>query len=416
MLQTENTAEQEERMTNVVAAGANIPAAGSESLVPQNAPPDAPVSDVSIVMPCLNEEESVATCVTKARRWLEGSGLSGEVIVADNGSSDASVSRATEAGARVVHERRRGYGSALLRGIAESRSRYIVMGDCDDTYDYANLDPFIEDLQDGADIVVGNRYEGGIAPGAMTWSHRVIGTPVITFLLRLFTGARLGDSQCGLRAFTRVAFERLELAAPGMEFASEMILKAARKGLRTTEVPITYHQRIGEAKLRTFQDGWRHLRFLLLTTPHFLYTVPGLLLTLIGSLILALGLASSAGIVIGSLAWQPIFAGPILLILGINALLFSGVAHLYTTSIGMTQPDLFYALARRALCFEVAIIGAAVLLAIGIALDVFLLAHDLSTGVVPNRLGLAAVAQTIILSAGNFGLAGFLASLVNGFK
>lgn len=377
---------------------------------------DAGVFDVALVIPCLNEEDSIHICVTKARRWLETSGLSGEVIVADNGSEDASVRRAVRAGARVVHESRRGYGSALLRGIAESRSRYVIMGDGDDTYDYADLDPFIAALENGADIVVGNRYEGGIRPGAMTWSHRYLGTPIITFLLRLFSGARLGDSQCGLRAFTRVAFERLEMHTPGMEFASEMILKAARKGMRLAEVPVSYHPRIGEAKLRTFRDGWRHLRFLLLTTPHILYTAPGVVLTCVGSLILALGLASSGGIAVGALEWQPIFAGSILLVLGVNALLFSGVAHLYTTSMGITQPDVVYTLARRALRFEVVVIGAAVLVAVGVGLNLFLLAEDVSSAAVPNRLGLAAVAQAVILSAGNFGLAGFLASLLNGSR
>ena len=403
-------------MAKAVSAGTKVPVAGPESSVSSETEREAGLVDVSIVMPCLNEEESVATCVTKARRWLERAGLSGEVIVVDNGSEDASVRRATQAGAKVVHEPRRGYGSALLRGIAESRSRYVVMGDCDDTYDYTDLDPFIEALEGGADIVVGNRYAGGIVPGAMTWSHRHIGTPVITFLLRLFSGARLGDSQCGLRAFTRVAFERLELHTPGMEFASEMILKAARKGLRVVEVPIAYYPRVGEAKLRTFRDGWRHLRFLLLMSPHFLYTVPGILLTLTGSLILALGLASSEGIAIGPVEWQPVFAGSILVILGINALIFSGIANLYTTSLGLTQPDLIHALACRLLRFEVVIVGAAALIAIGIGLDIFLLVEDVSAAAVPNRLGLAAVAQAIILSAGNFGLAGFLASLLNGAR
>lgn len=403
-------------MAKAVSASTKVPVTGPESSVSPETEREAGLVDVSIVMPCLNEEESVATCVTKARRWLERAGLSGEVIVVDNGSEDASVRRATQAGAKVVHEPRRGYGSALLRGIVESRSRYVVMGDCDDTYDYTDLDPFIEALEGGADIVVGNRYAGGIVPGAMTWSHRHIGTPVITFLLRLFSGARLGDSQCGLRAFTRVAFERLELHTPGMEFASEMILKAARKGLRVVEVPIAYYPRVGEAKLRTFRDGWRHLRFLLLMTPHFLYTVPGILLALTGSLILTLGLASSEGIVIGPVEWQPVFAGSILMILGINALIFSGIANLYTTSLGLTQPDLIHALACRLLRFEVVIVGAAALIAIGIGLDIFLLVEDVSAAAVPNRLGLAAVAQAIILSAGNFGLAGFLASLLNGAR
>lgn len=385
-----------------------------ESPASQDKTRDTGLYDVAVVIPCLNEEASIATCVTKARRWIERSGLSGEVIIVDNGSQDGSVRQAVQAGARVVHETHRGYGSALLRGIAESRSRYVIMGDGDDTYDYANLDPFIKALENGADIAVGNRYQGGIAPGAMTWSHRYIGTPIITWLLRLCSGARLGDSQCGLRAFTRVAFDRLEMHAPGMEFASEMILKAARKGLRLVEVPIAYYPRSGEAKLRTFRDGWRHLRFLLLTTPNFLYTVPGLLLTLLGGLILGLGLASSRGIVIGAVEWQPVFGGSILLVLGINALLFGGVAHLYTTSLGITQPDLVHALASRALRFEVVIVGAAILVAVGVGLDVFLLFEDVSSTAVPNRLGLAAVAQAIILCAGNFGLAGFLATLLNG--
>jgi len=182
------------------------------------------------------------------------------------------------------------------------------------------------------------------------------------------------------------------------------------------EVPIAYYPRVGEAKLRTFRDGWRHLRFLLLMTPHFLYTVPGILLALTGSLILTLGLASSEGIVIGPVVWQPVFAGSILMILGINALIFSGIANLYTTSLGLTQPDLIHALACRLLRFEVVIVGAAALIAIGIGLDIFLLVEDVSAAAVPNRLGLAAVAQAIILSAGNFGLAGFLASLLNGAK
>jgi glycosyltransferase involved in cell wall biosynthesis len=401
-------------MAKAMEAIARLPATGPESPTSQESERDAGLFDVSIVMPCLDEEDSIGVCVSKARRWLQRSGLKGEVIVVDNGSQDGSVRQAARAGARVIHEARRGYGSALLRGIAESRSRYVVMGDGDDTYDYSNLDAFIAALDNGADIVVGNRYKGGIVPGAMTWSHRCVGTPIITLLLRLCSGAQLGDSQCGLRAFTRVAFERLEVRTPGMEFASEMILKAARKGLRLAEVPIPYYPRVGEAKLRTFRDGWRHLRFLLLTTPHFLYTIPGVLLTLAGALILALGLASSRGIVIGTLAWQPVFAGSILLVLGINALLFSGVAHIYTTSIGITQPDLVHALASRALRFEVVMIGAAALIAIGIGLDIFLLAEDVSAAAVPNRLGLAAVAQAIILSAGNFGLAGFLATLFNG--
>ena len=234
-------------MAKATEAIAPLPITRPESPPSPESERDTGLFDVSIVIPCLDEEDSIGVCVSKARRWLQRSALSGEVIVVDNGSQDGSVRQAARAGARVIHEARRGYGSALLRGIAESRSRYVVMGDGDDTYDYSNLDAFMHALDDGADIVVGNRYKGGIVPGAMTWSHRYIGTPIITLLLRLCSGARLADSQCGLRAFRRVAFERLEVHTPGMEFASERILKAARKGLRLAEVPIPYYPRVGEA-------------------------------------------------------------------------------------------------------------------------------------------------------------------------
>ena len=212
-------------------------------------------------MPCLNEEASVQTCVAKACNWLQRSGYAGEVLVVDNGSTDASPQLAADAGARVLHESVRGYGAALRRGFAEAHGEWLVMGDCDDTYEFSDLDSLIAPLEAGADLSIGNRFAGGIATGAMTWSHRYIGTPAISLLLRAFTGLRVGDSQCGLRAFTREALDRLALETNGMELASEMILKAARRGLNVAEVPVPYSERQGEAKLNTFRDGWRHLRF-----------------------------------------------------------------------------------------------------------------------------------------------------------
>src|SRR5690606_10582202 len=200
---------------------------------------------VSIVMPCLNERQTVETCVRKALGWLERSGHPGEVLVVDNGSTDGSPELAANAGARVVFEPVRGYGSALRRGFREARGEWLVMGDCDDTYEFADLDPLMAPLYEGADMSIGNRFAGGIAPGAMTWSHRYIGTPAISFLLRLFTGLKVGDSQCGLRAFTREALERLDLSTDGMELASEMILKAARRDLKVADVPVPYAERLG---------------------------------------------------------------------------------------------------------------------------------------------------------------------------
>lgn len=208
---------------------------------------------ISIVMPCLNEEQTVATCVRKALSWLERSPYSGEVVV-DNGSTDRSAELAAAAGARVVHEPRPGYGAALRRGFAEGTGDWLVMGDCDDTYDFSDLAPLMKPLAEGYDMAVGSRFAGGIAPGAMTWSHRYIGTPVISFLLRMFSGLKVGDSQCGLRAFTREALDRLDLRTDGMELASEMTLKSARRGLRVADIPVPYDIRLGEAKLNTMRE------------------------------------------------------------------------------------------------------------------------------------------------------------------
>ena len=370
----------------------------------------APAPDVSIIMPCLNEEATVGRCVRKARDWFRATGAHGEVIVVDNGSTDQSRVLAMAAGARVVDEERRGYGAALMRGIEEARGTYLVMGDCDDTYDFSDLSGLIEPLRDGADMVVGDRY-AGIQPGAMTWSHRYIGTPAISFMLRMFTGAKLRDSQCGLRAFTRDAYERMGNGTEGMEFASEMILKAARKRMSVVEVPIKYYPRDeeSEAKLRTFRDGWRHLRFLLLSTPNSLFTLPGALLVVAGMFLAIAAIAgSSSGVDIGGMHWQPVFAAPVLTVLGVNALIFGGMARIATTARGLTPHDVTYRLARRMFTFEVAVVVCGALIACGIALDI-----ALAVGLPSNELAVAALAQTLILIGGNFGLAGSLAAIMN---
>jgi len=266
---------------------------------------------ISIVMPCLNEAETVAVCVAKALAWLSASGNSGEVLVVDNGSTDRSAELASQAGAQVIPERRRGYGNAYLRGFAEARGDIIVMGDADDTYDFSRLDDLIRPLDQGYDMVLGNRFTGGVQPGAMPWAHRYIGSPIINLLIRRFIGIRIGDSQSGFRAFTRAAYERLRLRSGGMELASEMIVNAAREGLTITEVPAPYNVRLGESKLNTVRDGWRHLRFLLISAPNFLFVLPGLALVGMGAVVTALSFLAPGGIEIGSLAWQPVFAGSI---------------------------------------------------------------------------------------------------------
>lgn len=381
----------------------NPSATAAESAAEANARPF-----VSIVMPCLNEEQTVETCVRKARGWLDRTGTAGEVVVVDNGSTDRSVELAEAAGARVVYESVRGYGAALRRGFAEARGEWLVMGDCDDTYEFGDLDDLMRPLADGYDLSVGNRHAGGIAPGAMTWSHRYIGTPAISFMLKKFTGLKVGDSQCGLRAFTRDALNRLELKTDGMELASEMILKAARRNMKVADVPVPYGERLGEAKLNTVRDGWRHLRFLLLASPNYMFTIPGITLTVLGVLTLLAALPNNS-IEIGDWTWQPIFAGGIFVVVGINALLLGFASRLYTTARGITNEDRTLRFYHRYLGFETFVaIGVAFIL-IGLALDIviaFWQPDSLST------LGLMAIAQTFIIAGANIGLVGAMASLL----
>lgn len=240
--------------------------------------------EVSIVMPCLNEVETLAVCIAKARQAIEQGGYSAEIIVADNGSKDGSQLVARELGVRVVDVRRKGYGSALIGGIDAAQGRYVVMGDADASYDFAAIAPLIAKLREGYDLVVGNRFRGGIKPGAMPWSHRWLGNPGLTRISRIFFHAPVGDTHCGLRAFTKDAYDRMRLRATGMEFASEMVIKASLKEMRITEVPVTLHPdgRSRPPHLRTWRDGWRHLRFMLLFSPRWLFLYPGLALFVLG--------------------------------------------------------------------------------------------------------------------------------------
>ncbi|HEY0663115.1 MAG TPA: glycosyltransferase family 2 protein, partial [Thiobacillaceae bacterium] len=246
--------------------------------------------ELTILMPCLNEVRTVAACVREAQGYLERSGLTGEVLVADNGSTDGSQQAAREAGARVVDVPRRGYGAALQAGVEAARGRWVVMGDSDCSYDFSRLDPFLEKLRANADLVMGNRFQGGIEPGAMPFLHRYLGNPVLSFIGRLFFRTSIGDFHCGLRAFSRDAILRLGLVNPGMEFASEMVAKAALAGLTIQEVPTTLRPdgRDRPPHLRTWRDGWRHLKFLMLFCPRWLFLYPGAALLLGGLLGLAL--------------------------------------------------------------------------------------------------------------------------------
>ena len=240
--------------------------------------------EVSVVIPCLNEANSLASCVDKAVQAFRAAGLFGEVVVADNGSTDGSIQIAEEHGARVVRVPERGYGSALQAGIAAARGPLIVMGDADDSYDFIDVPRFVEKLREGYDLVMGNRFRGEIKPGAMPPSHKYFGNPVLTALLNMFFGARIGDSYCGMRGFTRSLYDRLDVRSAGMEFALEMIIKAAQIGARITEIPIILwpDKRGRPPHLRSFRDGWRSLRFMLMYAPNWLFFFPGAALSTFG--------------------------------------------------------------------------------------------------------------------------------------
>jgi len=247
--------------------------------------PTASPLELTILMPCLNEAETISTCVAKAKSFLARAGISGEVLIADNGSSDGSVALAQRDGARVIAVAERGYGAALRAGVAAARGRFVVMGDADDSYDFSGLDPFIAKLRDGCDLVMGNRFAGGIAPGAMPFLHRYLGNPVLSFIGRAFFRAKIGDFHCGLRGFRRDAILGLDLRSSGMELASEMVVRAAMVNLTIAEVPtkLAVDGRSRPPHLRTWHDGWRHLRFLLMFSPRWLFLYPGLALMALGA-------------------------------------------------------------------------------------------------------------------------------------
>jgi glycosyltransferase involved in cell wall biosynthesis len=235
------------------------------------------VPEVSVVIPCLNEANSIAICIDKAMTAFAKNEISGEVVVADNGSTDGSIEIATEHGARVVRVSERGYGAALAAGIAASRGRFIVMGDADDSYDFSAVPEFVSKWREGYEVVMGNRFRGDILPGAMPWHHKYIGNPGLTAVLNVFYRTGVGDSHCGMRGFSRAVYDRLDLRTTGMEFASEFIIKASQLGVRITEIPVTLSpdKRGRPPHLRSFHDGWRHLRFMLLYAPNWLFLLPG---------------------------------------------------------------------------------------------------------------------------------------------
>jgi Glycosyl transferase family 2 len=292
--------------------------------------------ELTVVIPCLNEAETVATCVSKAARFIAQNGIDGEVVVADNGSTDGSRQLAADAGARVVPIGERGYGNALIGGITAARGEYVIMGDADDSYDFTNLMPFIVELRKGTDLVMGNRFKGGIEPGAMPPLHKYLGNPVLSFVGRLFFPSEIGDFHCGLRGFRRDSVLDLHLQAAGMEFASEMVVKAtlARQEIAEVPTPLAKDGRSRAPHLRTWPDGWRHLRFLLLYSPRWLFFAPGAVLLLLG--LVVGGLTATGPITIGAVTFDvdTLVAASGMVIIGFQSVLFWLFTRVYASSEG----------------------------------------------------------------------------------
>jgi glycosyltransferase involved in cell wall biosynthesis len=366
--------------------------------------------EISVVIPCLNEEEAVGKVVDQALEGIRRSARSGEVIVVDNASTDRSAEVAAEHGAIVVREERPGYGSAYLAGLAHARGEYIVMGDADETYPMQELAPFVERLAAGDDLVMGSRFEGKIHGEAMPWLNRHIGNPILTGLLNVLFGVKISDAHCGMRALRRDALPVLDLHSTGMEFASEMVFKAFRRKLRVSEIPIDYYPRVGESKLNRFGDAWRHVKFMLLYSPSWLYFVPGMVLLLLG-LVGAISLAAGPVTVLGR-TWQihTLFACIFAVLLGTQIVQLGIFARAFAAS-HLGEKDPWVERARGRLSIEHGLVVGGILLALGLvtvtvifvnwAIDGFgALSHEYATAI---GFTLLAVGTQVIL--GSFFLA-----------
>jgi glycosyltransferase involved in cell wall biosynthesis len=333
---------------------------------------------VSVVIPCLNEAASIETCVREAQRVLAENEIPGEVIVADNDSDDGSPELAERAGATVVHEARRGYGSAYLAGFAAARGKYIITADADQTYDFAEIPRFVDQLEDGAEMVIGNRMNN-ILPGAMPWLHRYIGNPVLSGFLNLLYRSGVHDAHCGMRALRRDTLPRLRLRSTGMEFASEMVVRAVKEKLKVTEFDIDYRPRAGDSKLSSFRDGWRHLKLLLVNSPTALFMVPGLAMLVLGLLGMAL---SMSGVSLFGREWQihATIAAALLTVIGAQVVALAVSARAFAVDVLGERPDRLLVWGRRRLTMEHGLVAGTLVLLCGVAISGIIVAIWINRG------------------------------------
>ena len=327
--------------------------------------------ELSVVMPCLNEAETLAICIKKAQDFFEREKISGEVIIADNGSTDGSQQIAKSLNATVVNVPQKGYGSALRGGIEAANGKYVIMGDADDSYDFSNLMPYLLKLREGYDLVMGNRFKGGIKPGAMPFLHKYLGNPVLSFIGRLFYKSNIGDFHCGLRGFSKKAYYTMILKTTGMEFASEMIVKASLKNLQITEVPtiLSPDGRTRPPHLNTWRDGWRHLRFLVLYSPNWLFLIPGLILMVFG--LITSAVLISGPISIGSVNFDvhTLLFTSVLALIGFQFILFYGLTKVYTVENDLLPKSKKYDRLFKFINLEKGLIIGFILVIVGIALS-----------------------------------------------
>lgn len=378
-----------------------------------------PELELTILMPCLNEAETLAVCVAKAQAFLGRSRIAGEVLIADNGSTDNSRHIAEAGGARVINVPMRGYGSALRAGIAAARGRYIVMGDADDSYDFARLEAFLERLRAGDDLVMGNRFRGGIESGAMPFLHRYLGNPILSWLGRLFFCTPLRDFHCGMRGFSRDQIAKLDLRTTGMEFASEMVVRATLVGLKISEVPTTL-SRDGRSRpphLRTWRDGWRHLKFLLLYSPRWLFLYPGALLVAVG--IALSGLLFFGPIRIGGIGFdiRTMLVACTCLIVGIQGICFATIARGFAEDLNLLPPSPRYGRILEACTLELFVFGGMAVFVLGAAGLMTAIVKWGETNFGPldvsSLLRVVALSTTAITVGAQLVFTGFLAGLMS---
>jgi glycosyltransferase involved in cell wall biosynthesis len=354
---------------------ANIESKGATQVIPYDQEADRP--ELSIVMPCLNESLTLGTCIKKAQETMKRLGVRGEVVIADNGSTDGSQEIAMNLGARVVPIRTRGYGSALRGGIAAARGTYVIMGDADDSYDFTALEVFIDKLRDGYELVMGNRFHGGIVPGAMPFLHQYLGNPGLSWLGRLFFGCPVGDFQCGLRGFNKAAIDRLELHTTGMEFSTEMVVKATLYKLKIAEVPTTLSPdgRDRPPHLRTWRDGWRYLRFMLIYSPRWLFFYPGFVVFALGLAITAALLPGPRTIGSATFDYHTMLFGAMGMLVGFESMNFAAFSKLFATTEGFLPEDPRFTRWFKYITLEVGLIVGVLLILAGAGSWIFGLSY-----------------------------------------